>query len=62
MLQCDLAIAHMFVDVVVAYINVFGLLVSFGWESKCDGRGIVTVECGWEGLVQSDLPQKWMHP
>jgi len=61
MLEGDLPIADVFVDVVVAYVDMLGLLMTLGRESKCDHRGVIAVEGGGKKLVKSDLPQKQMH-
>src|SRR4029077_5298562 len=62
MFECDLSIAHMLVDVVMAYGDVFCLLVPFGGECEGNGGGIVAIEGRQEGLVKSDLPQNPVHP
>jgi len=62
MLEGDLPITHAFTDVVVPYVDMLGSLMPLGRESECDSRGIVAVEDGGERLVESDLPQKRVHP
>ena len=62
MFELDLSITDSFTDVVVVYVDVFCMLMTFCREGECNSRGVVTVEGSQEGLVKSDLPQKCVHP
>ena len=60
--KSNLPFYHLFPYIVMLYVDVFGMCMSFGIKGEGDGGGIITMENGQECSSKANLGHKQEHP
>ena len=60
--ESDLPLCYSFPDVVMLYISMFCMRVSFGIRGESNGGSVIAMEDGWECLSKAYLRHKQEHP